>query len=327
MKYIQKRKNPAKKSSKSRMSTSQKVVLFGGMGLATAVGLAFLLTPKKAIASSNVKGGSDTAGGRKADPTPSSAKGEDIVPKSTTTPMGEVEKALTPTQTSGDRVVGGVTLLDYTIDTNPGTVSLTKPYPKADSPTLTVSFERAPALGLSLNPEVIAAEIAIRMGKSSKSEYTPTNDEVRMLAYMLYKERPDTGGRITEIDAQRERAGMLWSVVNRIAKSGKSIKNTISGTDFVGYYKDFDDPTLMDNALTSYPDFKKFVKAFFKGHLQEELTNLTSWVHAGYKYVKRWRSWSLPEGTLDQNGNVISGTSFATPLYVGEALFSRGVAL
>ncbi len=318
MKHKKARSNPLSKKGK-------RVLLFSSLGLAASIGLLLALTPRKAKAAARgattaitpTEAGNEGVESPVVSPSPTAAS-------STTTPLDDKTPAFAPSVEAGDKLVDGATLLDYPVDLSPGTITIAKPYPQADSPKLAVSFKLAPELGLSQNPEVIAREIALRLGKD-KAAYQPTDAEVRMLAYMLAMERPNTGGRITELDAQRERAGMLWAVVNRIQKSGKSIKNTISSTDFVGYYKDFDSTSLMDQKLKEYPEFKGFVKAFFKGYLQEETRDLTSWVHAGYIYVKRWRAWSLPAGTRNQNGSIISGTSFAEPLYIGEAVFSRGI--
>jgi len=313
MKHLKTRNNPMKKNVKNNL------FILGSLGIATTLGLYLVLRPKSASAAkASAKDSKEPKnlgprGEAEASPTSSSSS-----KRETPTP---------PVRPGSDLSFDGYTFLNYPVNLTPGSVEISKPYPDSDSPLLTVSFPVAPALGLSENPSQIAGQIATKMRSGSTAEYKPTSDEIRMLAYILCKERPSTGGRITEVEAQRERASMLWCVANRIEKSGKSIKNTISSTSFVGYYQDFDDKTKMDNVIAEHPEFKAFVKAFFKGYFPQEAVDTTSWVHAGHKYVKRWRAWTLPAGTLDQNGNVITGTSFSQPYYIGEAVFSRGIAL
>ena len=301
-----------------KKNAKNNLFILGSLGIATGLGLYLALRPKSASAAQssekNPKEPKNLGPRPEADASPASDTSS-----SRQTPM----PAATP---GSDMTFDGYTFLNYPVNLEPGSVNIAKPYPDKDSPLLTVTFPIAPAYGLSENPGQIASQIAKKM-HSSSSEYKPTSDEIRMLAYILCKERPTTGGRITEVEAQRERAAMLWCVANRIEKSGKSIKNTISSTNFVGYYKDFDDKTTMDNALEQHPEFRPFVKAFFKGCFPQEAIDTTSWVHAGHIYVKRWRAWTLPAGTVDQNGDVITGTSFSQPYYLGEAVFSRGIAL
>jgi hypothetical protein len=338
------RKNPLGKSA----------FILGGLGVLGAVGLYFVLRPKEAEAA-------DTGLKKKEIERLPEQEFEDVPIESVEgefdPPSGEGNTSDT-TNTGGGSTPAGeqvgldttpvvqdiifdkhLTLLDYPDQTkNLGTKTISKPYPELDSPLLAVTFKRAPMYGVGNDTVGIAKTIATRMG-SVDDEYVPTDDEITMLAYVLFKERPNTGGRITELEAQRERAAMLWAVVERIWASGKSIKDTVSSSNFVGYYKDFDDVPAMNTALKDQDFLKSYVKAFFKGYFPQEAVATTSWVHAGWVHVKRWKSWSLPAGTKapilvdgkplivegKEQKAVIENTSTSTPYYIGEAVFSRGI--
>jgi hypothetical protein len=317
------RKNPARKAA----------LVLGGLGLVSALGLYLVLRPKEAEASElkkkdverlpeqNIEEQDVNAVEREIDP---ASGGDTSDSAGRNTPEGERVGLDTPVVQ--DIVFDqNLTLIDYPEKTAVGTKKISKPYPEVSSPLLAVTFKNAPMYGVGNDVPGIAKTIATRMG-STADEYVPTDDEITMLAYTLFKERPNTGGRISELDAQRERAAMLWAVVERIWSSGKSIKDTVSSSNFVGYYKDYDDVPAMNAALADKEFLKSYVKAFFKGYFPQEAVDTTSWVHAGHVWVKRWKSWSLPQGTKDQAGNVIGNTSTSTPYYIGEAVFSRGIA-
>lgn len=338
MKYAQSQaKGKARKNP-----VGKKIFLLGGLGVLGAVGLYFVLRPKEAEATEVKKKEIERLPEQDFEEQPIDSVEGELDPPSSSSPSNNTSGGNTPegeqvgldTTPVVENIVFDkhLTLLDYPTNLNTGTTKISKPYPEVDSPLLTVTFKNAPMYGIGNDLPGIAKTIATRMG-STADEYTPTDDEITMLAYTLFKERPNTGGgRITEIAAQRERAAFLWAVVERIWASGKSIKDTVSSSNFVGYYKDFDDIDAMNTALETQEFLKSYVKAFFKGYFPQEAVDTTSWVHAGWVHVKRWKSWSLPSGTKytvivdgKEEKRLIENTSTTTPYYIGEAVFSRGI--
>lgn len=207
----------------------------------------------------------------------------------------------------GNRDYKGITLLDYKVNLEPGFVNFKKPFPSSSSPLLSVDFQRAQMLGLCRNPTENAKKIA----KIAK----PTNEELNILAKVLQTERNGGIGKIAE---QRERIGFLWSILNRVQNTGRTIKGVCCRSDLVSYYKSLFDVSNSD----VNPNVKKLVEAFFDGHFNNEVGTAMNWVHAS-RYLSRFPSWTLPSGTLDQSGNMISRTSKITPTSIGQAIFSK----
>ncbi len=207
----------------------------------------------------------------------------------------------------GNRNYNGITLLDYKVNLEPGFVTFSKPFPSSSSPLLSVNFQRAPMLGLCRNPTENAKKIA-EIAK-------PTNEELNILAKVLQTERNGGIGKIAE---QRERVGFLWSILNRVQKSGRTIKGVCCRSDLVSYYKSLFD--VSNSEVNS--DVKKLVQAFFDGHFNNEVGSAMNWVHAT-RYLSRFPRWTLPSGTLDQSGHMISGTSKIKPISIGQAIFSK----
>lgn len=222
----------------------------------------------------------------------------------------------------------GTVLYDYPINENMGPYTFTVNY--QGSP-LTVSFKGAPRFGLAKgiqreeNAKYIGQIMDVVNGK-----YTPTNNEILQLAYLVFRERSGLGRLSSQVELQRERAAMLWCVLNRILKTGRSIDRTLSGSDMVSYYRDFDNPSKMRSALAgeSY-DYQAFVRAFFDGYFFNEVPQQTNWSHPVtlQRSGARWSTWHLPYGTKDASGHMIGNTSRTIPTAMEDCVFPRALEL
>ncbi len=222
----------------------------------------------------------------------------------------------------------GMTLYDYPINEKMGPYSFTVNYQNVP---LTVSFEGAPRYGLAKgsqkeeNAKYIGQIMDVPSGK-----YHPTNKEILQLAYLVYRERSGLGRLSSSIELQRERAAMLWCILNRILKTGRSIERTLSSSDMVSYYRDFDDVSKMQSALAGQGfDYQNFVKAFFDGYFFNEVPQQTNWSHPVtlQKSGARWSTWHLPYGTKDASGNMIGNTSRTIPTAMEDCVFPRALEL
>ena len=221
-----------------------------------------------------------------------------------------------------------IVLYDYPLDENTGPYTFTVNY--QGSP-LTVSFKGAPRYGLAKgsqreeNAKYIGNIMDVANGK-----YQPTSNEILQLAYLVFRERSGLGRLSNQIELQRERAAMLWCVLNRILKTGRSIGRTLGGSDMVSYYRDFDNPSKMKDALANESfDYQAFVRAFFDGYFFNEVPQQTNWSHPVtlQRAGARWSTWHLPYGTKDANGNLIGNTSRSIPTAMEDCVFPRALEL
>ena len=219
-----------------------------------------------------------------------------------------------------------IVLYDYPVNENTGPYSFTVNY---QGVPLTVSFKGAPRYGLAKgiqreeNAKYIGKIMDVENGK-----YNPTQTEILQLAYLIFRERSGLGRLSSSIELQRERAAMLWCVMNRILKTGRSIARTLSSSDMVSYYRDFDDSSKMQSALAGERfDYQTFVKAFFDGYFFNEVPQQTNWSHPVtlQRAGARWSTWHLPSGTRDASGNLIGNTSRSIPTAMEDCIFPRAL--
>jgi hypothetical protein len=220
----------------------------------------------------------------------------------------------------------GMTLLDYPLNETTGPYSFTVNY---QSRPLTVSFKGAPMYGLAKGNQILenAKYIGEILGTSGQ-KYQPTSNEILQLAYLVYRERSGLGRLSNNVELQRERAALLWCIMNRILSTGRSIYNTLHRSDLVSYYGDFNQTSSMESSLSSQAfDYKTFVKAFFDGYFFNEVPEQTNWSHpiTLQKNGSSWRTWHLASGTKDANGNIISNTSRSIPVAMEDCVFSRAL--
>jgi hypothetical protein len=235
-----------------------------------------------------------------------------------TTSSGDGQAVPNP---SGNRSYGNITLLDYVVDPSTPLVPMTRKY--KDYGDLTIYLKRAPALGLAQNPQQNAKQIAALLG-SNANKYNPTDAEVTKLAYVLSRERSsgaDLGqGRMSPINVQRERAAILWSIINAIpayikhygySKAPHTIDEVLArGTEYLNYaenprmsdFNEMNDQLRPDNRNLDPLDFRTFVRAFFDGQFNNEIGNSTNWVHSK---VKKWSFFVIPPDAKFSNGQTV----------------------
>jgi len=241
------------------------------------------------------------------------------------------EQHTTPTTTAtptADVNYENIVLYDYPLDEHTGPYTFTVNY--HGSP-LTVKFEGAPRYGLAKG--IQREENAKYIGKImdvANGKYKPTANEVLQLAYLIFRERSGLGRLSGEIELQRERVAMLWCVLNRILKTGRSISRTLSSSDMVSYYRDFDNPSKMKAALDGENyNYQALVRAFFDGYFFNEVPQQTNWSHPVtlQRSGARWSTWHLPSGTKDASGNIIGNTSRTVPTAMEDCVFPRALEL
>ena len=235
-----------------------------------------------------------------------------------TTSTGDGQAVPNP---SGNRSYGNITLLDYVVDPSTPLVPMTRKY--KDYGDLTIYLKRAPALGLAQNPQQNAKQIAALLG-SNANKYNPTDAEVTKLAYVLSRERSsgaDLGqGRMSPINVQRERAAILWSIINAIpgyikhygySKAPHTIDEVLArGTEYLNYaenprmsdFNEMNEQLRPDNRNLDPLDFRTFVRAFFDGQFNNEIGNSTNWVHSK---VKKWSFFVIPPDAKFSNGQTV----------------------
>jgi hypothetical protein len=222
---------------------------------------------------------------------------------------------------NGNRMYDNLLLLDYVVDPSTPIVKMTRPY--KDYGDLTLDLKRAPALGLAKNPDENARIIAALLG-SNDDKYKPTDEEVTKLAYVVSRERSsgaDLGrGPMSPVNVQRERAAILWAIINAIpayikhygySNAPHTIDEVLArGTEYLNYkenpkmnnFNEMNRQLRADNRNLDPIDFRTLVRAFFDGHFNNEIGNNTNWVHAK---VKKWSFFVIPPDARFPNGATV----------------------